>query len=110
MIMSRIMLSKIYVFSILTFLLLQFGSSSSQCIGLENCETLTWLNAMKGQEGFEERKELFKCKATTNTAVEHELVNCPIVVPVKPDADGNTEVDIEVVCEPDDKLCFDSTA
>jgi hypothetical protein len=59
---------------------------------------------MKGQQGFEEKKNLFKCKD-----VQHDLVNCPIIATVEPDADGNTDVDIEVACEPDDKLCFDST-
>ena len=108
--MSGIMLSNFYyVFSVLTFLLLQFDSLSSQCIELEKCETLSWLNSMKGQHGFEEKMELFKCKNMTNMTVQHELVNCPIVVKVTPDDNGNTTVDIEVECKPDDELCFDST-
>ena len=107
--MSRMILPNSYVLSVLTFLLLQFGSSSTQCIELEKCETLSWLNAMKGQQGFEEKKELFKCKEMTNMTGQHELVNCPIVVPVKPDGDGNTEVDIEVECKPDDEHCTDVT-
>ena len=103
--MSRMYLPKFCVFSVLICLSLQFGSSSSKCIALENCETLSWLNAMKGQISFGEKIELFKCND-----VDDDLVHCPEVEEVKPDEDGNTTGDIEVDCNLGEPGCTDSSA
>ena len=81
--MSQMHLLNFCVFSVLIILSLQHGSSASQCIALGNCETLSWLNAMKGHDAFGEKMELFKGKDA-----DDDLVHCPMVEEVEPDKDG----------------------
>jgi len=104
--MSQMCFHKICVFGVLALLSLKFGTSSSQCIKLENCGPLSWLNDMKGQQGFEETKESFSKKCNRG------LVNCPTVLPVNPDSNGETNVTISSCdpTDPTDEHCTDNTA
>merc|ERR550539_1803153 len=100
--MPQIFLPKFILFFVLALISFKLGSSSSQCIDLRNCRTLSWLNDMKGQRGFEEEKKIYAkgCR-------HGNFVNCPKILPVKPDADDKTDVAIKL-CHPEDKHCTDS--